>query len=219
MPDRTPESSTSGPPRSAGTRPRSEPTRRDGRLSRRRLLDAAGRLLTAEARFTLADVAAEAGVATATAYRHFRSADDVSQAFIAGFVDDVEERVGARAGALSRNPEERLLELCRIWVDAVLEWGPALTHLRSPEGFLARRARGEPEMTRSLRHVEPTLADMLARATGRAPAGEELAYALALWNALADPREVLDQHGALGWSAARIAGRLHGSVVAATRRG
>jgi AcrR family transcriptional regulator len=184
--------------------------RSDARRTRGRLLQAAGELLAAEAPFTLADVAAAAGVSTATAYRHFESADHVAFAFVAGFLDDVEERTVA--AALPDEPAARMYELCRIWVETVLDWGPALAHLRSPEGFLTRRARREPEVTRSLRHLEPALRALL-------PAGAsstDLAYAVAVWNALADPREVLEQRTVLRWSARRIADHLHRAVLAVT---
>jgi len=45
-----------------------------------------------------------------------------------------------------------------------------------------------------------------------------LSYAIAVWNALADPREVLDQRVVLKWSARRIADRLHATVLAAVGR-
>jgi hypothetical protein len=40
---------------------------------------------------------------------------------------------------------------------------------------------------------------------------------VAVWNALADPREVLEQRAVLGWSARRITGQLHGAVLAVVR--
>lgn len=187
--------------------------RRDARRTRERLVQAAGELLAAEAKFSLVDVAATAGVSTATAYRHFESADHVAFSFVAGFLDDVEQRTVS--SELPDDPVERLRDLCRIWVETVLDWGPALAYLRSPEGFLARRARREGEVTRSLRHIEPALAGLLppdASAT-------DLTYAIAVWNALADPREVLDQRAVLEWSAQQIADRLHGAVLAALRGG
>ena len=188
--------------------------RSDALRTRGRLLQAAGELLAAEAAFTLSDVAAAAGVSPATAYRHFESADHVAFSFVAGFLDDVEHRT-VSAAVQSDEPEQRLRALCRIWVETVLDWGPALAHLRSPEGFLARRARREPEVTRSLRHIEPALAALLP--SGATPA--ELAYAVAVWNALADPREVLDQHAVLGWPARRIADHLLEAVLALARHG
>jgi AcrR family transcriptional regulator len=186
-----------------------EPRRSDARRTRRRLLEAAGELLAAQTPFTLSDVADAAGVSTATAYRYFESADHVALSFTAGFVDDVEHRTSS--ADLSDDPVERLGELCRIWVQTVLDWGPALAHLRSPEGFLARRARGEGEVTRSLRHVEPALHALLPRGASAA----DLTYAIGVWNALADPREVLDQHAVLKWTPDRIAERLLHSVLGA----
>jgi len=216
MSDQPPRTSTSWPSQHTRTS-RSNPIRRDGQLSRSRLLRAAGDLLATEAEITLAEVAAAAGVSTATAYRHFQSASDVAQAFVAGFLDDVEHRTTTTTEAPDPDPERRLLQLCRIWVETVIDWGPALAHLRSPEGFLARRARHEPEMQRSLRHVEPTMRAVLARNGGEAPAeptDDELAYALSIWNALSDPREVLDQTSTLSWSPERITSHLHEAVLA-----
>ena len=178
-------------PSQHGPGARSTPTRSDGRASRRRLLAAAGALLAAQRPFSLTEVARAAGVSPATAYRHFQSAEDVAQAFTAGFVDDFELRAAGTT---------ELAALCSIWVTTILEWGPALAHLRSPEGFLARRRREEPVLLRSLVPLE------------RALGSDE--YALSVWNALADPREVLDQHATLGWPAQRIAARLHTSVRA-----
>lgn len=180
--------------------------RSDARRTRVGLLQAAGELLAAEPAFTLSDVAVAAGVSTATAYRYFESADHVAFSFVAGFLDDVEHRIVS--AELSAEPAQRMHELCRIWVETVLDWGPALAHLRSPEGFLSRRARREPEVTRSLRHIEPALASLLP--SDASPA--DLAYVVAVWNALADPREVLDQRAVLDWPADRIADRLHGAV-------
>lgn len=194
---------------------RARPARRDAKRTRDRLLRAAAALLTAERTFTLSDVAAHAGVSTATAYRYFENAGDIALAVVSGFLDDVEERV--QAAHVERDPERRLLQLCEIWVESVIAWGPALAHLRSPEGFLARRARRDPEMLRSLRHIEPAVRGVLRAASAVDPTDDEVSWALAVWNALADPREVLDQHVTLSWPAGRIVDHLHRSVIAISR--
>lgn len=214
----SPSTESTSWPSQHGRPSRSNPTRRDGRLSRSRLLRATADMLATGEDFTLADVAAAAGVSTATAYRHFQSASDIAQAFVAGFLDDVEDRITTATDPPDSDPERRLLQLCRIWVGTVIDWGPALAHLRSPEGFLARRARQEPEMHRSLRHLEPTMRAVLARTSSAGVTEEELAYALSIWNALADPREVLDQTDALSWSPERITGHLHEAVLAVISR-
>ncbi len=185
---------------------RSQATRTDGRRNQRRLLDAAGQLLSSGKSFSLADVASAAGLSTATAYRHFSSADDVTLAFGAGFFDEIESRAGA-------GPLE-LDSLCRLWVQTVLDWGPSLAHLRSREGLLARRARGDARVGRLLDLIEPVLKGELASRSAGVRSSDGLSYLVAVWNALADPREVLDQYSTLGWSPARIAGHLERSVEA-----
>jgi AcrR family transcriptional regulator len=185
---------------------RSQATRTDGRRNQRRLLAAAGQLLSSGKQFSLADVASAAGLSTATAYRHFSSADDVTLAFGAGFFDEIESRAGAEP--LEFHP------LCRLWVRTVLAWGPAMAHLRSREGLLARRARGDARVGRLLDLIEPVLKRELASRSAGDPPSEELSYLVAVWNALADPREILDQYSTLGWSPARIAGNLERSVKA-----
>ena len=182
--------------------------RSDGRENRHRLAEAAGELLHRAEPFTLADVAAAAGLSTATAYRHFRSADDATEAFVGGFWDDMDARVAAVG------PEVDLRRFCGIWVRAVLDWGPALVQLRSSEGFLARRASGDLRVARLARLLEPPLIAELT-GSGRPPKPAELSYAISLWNAMADPREILDQRETLGWAEKRIAERLCASTSAA----
>ena len=187
--------------------------RADARRNRSRLLGAAGELLAADRPFTLADAARLAGVSTATAYRHFRSADDVVDAFVAGFWDDVEDRVSRLEPG-----HGQLMRLSRLWVDAVLDWGHALVHLRSRRGFLERRSLDDPRVQRLVGVAEPTLRAECLALTGRPPSKNELSYVLAVWNALADPREILDQHQTLGWPPARIADNLHRSIKAVVLR-
>ena len=136
--------------------------RSDGRENRHRLAEAAGELLHRAEPFALADVATAAGLSTATAYRHFRSAEDATEAFVGGFWDDMDARVAAA------EPEVDLRRFCGIWVRAVLDWGPALVQLRSREGFLARRASGDVRVARLARLLEPPLSRGAHRV--RAPA-------------------------------------------------
>lgn len=182
--------------------------RADGRKNRERLVDATGELLGRGRPFTLAEVGAAAQLSTATAYRHFRSPEDATEAFVGRFWDEMDATVAA-AG-----PELELRRLCGVWVRAVLEWGPALVQLRSQEGFLARRSRGDERVLRLVRILEQPVTAELVR-SGTPPSAEQLSYAVALWNAIADPREILDQRSSLGWGARKIAERLHRTVAAA----
>ena len=177
--------------------------RLDARRSRRALLQAAGELLQSGQAFSLSEVAQRAGVSTATAYRHFHSAESVADVYVAGFLDDLE----ARAMDVQEipPPAEDLLLRCSIWVQAVLDWGHPLTRLRSPQGFLKRYLAGDDDMGRAAEFIAPTLGRLLV---DRPSLGPDLIYLLSVWNALSDPREILDQHEALGWTPSAIAQRL-----------
>ena len=79
----------SRPPGRAGPRGTG---RADGRRNRARLLAAAGEELQRGRPFTLAEVAERARLSTATAYRHFSSAEEVVEAYVGGFWDDMDAR-------------------------------------------------------------------------------------------------------------------------------
>ncbi len=170
---------------------------------------ATGEELRSGRHFTLADVARRAGLSTATAYRHFRSAEEAVDSYVGGFWDDVDARVRTIA-------VDDLAAFCRAWVDAVLDWGAALVHLRSRDGFLARRAAADERVGRLCAVAEPRIAARLRAAGTSSPA--ELGYVLAAWNALADPREILDQHATLGWTRHQLAENLCSAVGAVVRR-
>jgi AcrR family transcriptional regulator len=188
---------------------RAGPGRADSRRNRAQLLAAAGEELQRGQQFTLAEVAQRARLSTATAYRHFSSAEEVVEAYVGGFWDDVDAR--SRKIAKDDFPA-----FCRTWIDAVLDWGPALVYLRSRDGFLTRRSAGDLRVGRLLAVAEPRIeAELRAAGTSCSP---ELSYVLAVWNALADPREILDQRQALGWSSARLSDNLCRTVRAAIRR-
>lgn len=157
----------------------------------------------------LADVAVEAGVSTATAYRHFASVDDVIQAFVlrlpvrAAQLFDVS---GGRNASEGERPVEVLRRWNQAWVDACLEHGDLAVSLRSPIGFLQRRDEGDPVITFACAQIEP----LLEKLDG------DLMMLLFTWNVVSDPREVLDLQR-LGWSAGRIADFVTKSVLATPR--
>jgi AcrR family transcriptional regulator len=149
---------------------------------------------------TLQTVADEAGVSTATAYRYFGSADDAVLAYILEFPDQVaaalEDRDQGETGLA------RLALWCTTWVELVDEgWGTSLVYLRSPKGFLARRAEGEAVISAVCRHVEPLMREALDELGTSSGA---LEVALFLWNTIYDPREILDLRRTLRWTRAQI---------------
>lgn len=183
---------------------RKSPERADSRGTRARLIAAVQQRVATHgtAPTRLADVAATAGVSTATAYRHFASVDDVIQAFVLQLpvraVELFHEASGAERDSLAAF---QLWNEC--WVRSCLEHGPLAVHLRSPVGFLERRAHGDPVIGYACAQVEPLL-DAL---------GGNTLMRLFTWNVTSDPREVLDLTR-LGWTPTRIADFVTQSVLA-----
>ncbi len=154
----------------------------------------------------LADLAEAAGVATATAYRHFASADDAIQAFVLQLPVRAVELFEAsdRPGS---SPVERLRHWNQSWVTSCREHGPLAVNLRSPRGFLERRANNDPVIRYACSRIEPLLEDLDGDTT----------LQLFTWNLTSDPREVLDLLG-LGWTEHQIAEFITQSTLATPRR-
>lgn len=181
-------------------RSRNRGRRVDSRATRERLLAAVGRLLdNGHEDPTLQAVAEEAGVSTATAYRYFRSAEDAIFTYTVGFPDAVGAAFAEREAG--ERGVERLALYARTWVELVDDWGTPLVHLRSTEGFLARRAAGERVIGAVCAHIEEPMREALEE-LGVDP--EALPFALFLWNTIYDPREILDLRRTLRWTRTRI---------------
>jgi AcrR family transcriptional regulator len=181
--------------------------RRDSVASRGRLLAATGKLL-AERRgpHNLQQIASEAGLSAATAYRHFGSVDDALQAYAHQTVLMMRDFAAAQ--------QSRGLELLRAisveWVQLSRDRGPAMVHLRSKRGFLERRRDREPVITDTCAYLEPAIQAILADL--ELPAGH-LEYALYLWNVMFDPREILDLSARFGWPAEELTDRLLATYI------
>jgi AcrR family transcriptional regulator len=192
-----------------GEEPRTRRTRRDFLASRRDLLEAVERLLAKQGgRFSLIDLAAEAGVSTATAYRHF---PDVAAALDAYYTQLVESLV-THMEAVPAGPDAltRFTAVCDLWVREAAGWGPAVVHVRSSRGFLQRLHADDPVIRRLFEALAPMLAE-LAAAGFIPPTPAE--YGVLIWVTVFDERVVVDLHDSLGWSTGRIATELTGSVL------
>ena len=192
--------------RASRRQPERKPGRADSRETFDRLIAAVGRLMAQDERlsFNLTDVSVEASTSPATVYRYFHSVDEAVDAYLAGFTDDVRNVRMARDES-TRTGVIGLQTLAEDWVGIVERWGPALIHVRSPEGFLARHRAGDP--------VVCGMSEVVLEAIGTAL--DELGYqrrdiefALLLWNAMFDPREVLDLQRVLGWTPKMVSRRL-----------
>ncbi len=181
---------------------RSEPLRRDSRESRRKLLDTTGRLLAAGKRpRSLQQLAVEAGLSGATAYRHFASLDDVLRAYAHQTI----QTMGEFAAEQDASGAELLRLVTAEWIRITRERGQAMVQLRSRRGWLERLHAKDPIITDTCVYLEPALLGIIAD-EGLAP--ESLEVGLFLWNITFDPREILDLIQTLGWSDEQVLDRL-----------
>ena len=202
---------------------RSNGKRADSRDTHARLIDAVNDWVAAHGRAPtrLADVAETAGVATATAYRHFASVDDAIQAFVlqlpvravelfeaAGHNHDHgHDHEQDQNRAEDQDPVERLRRWNRSWVASCVEHGPLAVNLRSPRGFLERRANNDPVISYACSRIEPLLDEI----------DGDTILQLFMWNVTSDPREVLDLLR-LGWTEDEIAEFVTRSILATPER-
>ncbi|MFR9807126.1 TetR/AcrR family transcriptional regulator [Pseudonocardia sp. RS010] len=184
--------------------------RRDTARTRDRLVAAAGVLLAERGpTFSLPELARAAGVATATAYRHFA---DVHEAFGEFYLRLAEELASELAAV---PPEVRGLDrferMGSRWVALAAGWGRAATQMRSPAGFL-ERVRAQDPVTSALHAV---LAPVVRELVGDGVCPEQdVDYAVLVWVTLFDERVVVDLL-ALGWSPGEVAAHLERSVLGA----
>lgn len=175
--------------------------RSDTQRNRRELIKAAGQLFAARrGAISMTDIAKQAEISTATAYRHFASVEDVLAEYRFG--------VGEKLRDFSLKQDSSgvaLLEVVsRKWVDLVVRHGGAMLYTRSGEGYLARLRQGTYYLT-----VQADALDRPLRETceelGLEPLGDE---ALFLWNILFDPREILDLINTVGLNKDQASRRL-----------
>lgn len=189
------------------------PLRRDAQQRRDRLLAAVGAMLAAGRRdFTLTQLAELAGVSVATTYRNFADAPAAVTAYA--------DRFGAAllaaftAVPTAADPVDEVVAVCRAWVELAASWGPALVHLRSPEGVLARRAAGDPFIVASCERLDAVLRRCVA--VGAVPE-QDLEFAVLVWITLLDERVVVDLTQTLGRPVASAARQITGALLAALR--
>ncbi|WSQ14016.1 TetR/AcrR family transcriptional regulator [Streptomyces sp. NBC_01231] len=178
--------------------------RRDQQLNNAKLIQAAAELFErSEQPISLADIARQADVSVATAYRHFESADDALSAY--------RRDIGSKFREYSlkqRSLGLALLEsVCGYWVDLVLAEGAALVHRRSSEGFLARYKADEPYLEGQAEALARPIRELVVILGVSELAGVE-DEADFLWNVLFDPREIFDLRDTIGLSPAQITHRL-----------
>ncbi|WP_196814411.1 TetR/AcrR family transcriptional regulator [Nocardia sp. BMG111209] len=186
-------------------------TRSDAQRSRVLLVGAVGSLLTAgRVGFSVPELAAEAGVGVATAYRHFPTPQDAMQAFHRRAIEQLLEAFGAIGDGLA--PAERFRRVCRTWVEQATQWGAAIRYIRSSQGFVERLAAGDESIV-ALHDTLAGVLDALAR-DGRS-AEPDIGYAVLLWITIFDERVVYDLTEHRHWSIDEATDRLTRAVAGA----
>lgn len=188
--------------------------RSDTQRTRDRMLDAMEVLLEEHGLdFSLPDLAREAGVATATVYRHFDDLADLRAAFyervVATLVAEFESL------ALRYRGLALFEQICFAWVDLSRSWAKAATFIRSAEGYLERVRAGDPLVVALHERALGVAIDQLIE-DGAIPR-QDRDYAILLWITIFDERVVVDLTSTLAWSIERVAAVLQASLLAALR--
>ncbi|MFJ6535104.1 TetR/AcrR family transcriptional regulator [Paenarthrobacter sp. NPDC091711] len=176
--------------------------RSDTQRNRRQLVKAAGQLFASRrVTISMTDVAKQAEISTATAYRHFASVEDILAEYRFG--------VGEKLRDYSLKQQEMsgvelLTAVSRKWVDLVTRHGGAMLYTRSGEGYLARLRTGAYYLTVQADALERPLREAVEE-LGLPPIGDE---AMFLWNILFDPREILDLINTVGLTKDQVTARL-----------
>lgn len=160
--------------------------RQDVKRNKAAILAAAGELLLENVdAATMQSIADRAGLHVATLYRYYPTIDELHRDYLISLM----EELIAYADSLELEGVGFFEAVLGRWLDLVSRYGAAMVLLRSREGYLARRQRGE-------RH-----AATLEQAWGKAVKelmrvdhvdGSLYEYALALRNSMLNSRELVD---------------------------
>jgi AcrR family transcriptional regulator len=149
-------------------------------------LEATGEVLRTEPRSAAMPlIAAKAGLSVATAYRYYSSVDDLLNDYLHGVIVTLRDY----SHDCPRTGKALFAEVATEWVRLLRTYGTAMVQLRSREGFL-RRLRDRDAVISTVRDAwERPIRSVLRELS---VPDEEFDYALFLYNALFDPREILD---------------------------
>lgn len=185
--------------------------RADTLRTREHLLDVLGRLLEERGLdISLPDLAKEAGVATATVYRHFDDVHELREEFylrtVTNLVTEFRETLETARG------REAFERICSAWVRSSSEWARAATFIRSAEGYLERVRRGDAVASQLHRLLVVDIEQLIE--DGELPE-QNSDYAVLMWVTLFDERVFVDLATSLGWDEETIARHLSTTLIKA----
>lgn len=188
--------------------------RSDFLASREVLLNAVEVLLVRQGQwFSLIDLAKEAGMSTATAYRHFNDSDEVLNAYYERLIHGLTAEIQAVPAHLSAFV--RFEMICSVWVKQALRWFGAAVQIRSASGYLLRVQAGSKLICELHETLLPVVNALIE--SGEIPSQTQ-DYAVLMWVTIFDERVIADLYQALGWSVNRITEELTDSAIAILRR-
>lgn len=171
--------------RSGATRTRTRP-RSDSVRNRRRLLDAAGDVLrTQPLEASMPLIAEKAELSVATAYRYFSTLEELLNAYM--------HLVGLSLTTYSddspRTGMALFEDVAAEWARLLRTYGTAMVQIRSRRGFIERLRTHDMVITTIRTAWERPIRQVMREL--QVPE-EQFEYALSLYNALFDPRDILD---------------------------
>lgn len=159
---------------------------------------------------TLSELAREAGMSTATAYRHFQSLDEVSQAYLVETMTKLREQ----ATVCEETGFDLLHAVSRFWIAIVQEHGGVLVQIRSRRGFYDRMRQGVASTELGFEARRRALTEVLAELGLPASMLEDAAM---LYNTMFDPRDIIDLISLRGLDPERATKVLVSSFVGALK--
>lgn len=194
--------------------PRQRRLRQDSIRNQQELVVAVGELLREDPdSATMPAVAERAGLSLATAYRYFPTLDELHRKFMLSVIEELYESTKT----LQSHGLDLFKDTMAQWLKVVAEYGPAMVLVRSREGFLTRLKAGEPHACALERVWGPPVRQLLEEADID---GSQLPYALSLFNAMFNSREIMDFRAVEGMPDGQLVqrcSRLYWSVLQGLR--
>ncbi|EMB4337306.1 TetR/AcrR family transcriptional regulator [Citrobacter freundii] len=184
--------------------------RSDTERNRKNLIQAAARLFeVAEKPISMTEIAAEAGVSVATAYRQFTSVEDVLNTY--------RHDVGQLLLEYSQRQEcsglLKLEKVSRYWIKLVRQRGAAMVPMRNRRGYLERLWEGAEYLLVQANAVRPALREAMEEME-LPDIGDKAVF---LWNILFDPREIFDLIDTVGLTEKQVGSQLMSVLVGGLR--
>ncbi|XXN66372.1 TetR/AcrR family transcriptional regulator (plasmid) [Enterobacter ludwigii] len=187
-----------------------KPMRSDTERNRKNLIQAAARLFErSETPISMTEIAAEAGVSVATAYRQFTSVEEVLNAYR----QDVGQLLLDYSVEQSCSGLLKLEKVSRYWIKLVRERGAAMVPMRNRRGYLERLWEGAEYLLVQADALRPALREAMEEME-LPDIGDKAVF---LWNILFDPREIFDLLDTVGLTEKQVGTQLMSVLVGGLR--